>query len=77
MYKGENAPPAFGDRVPGINSCAPVYRYGWIISRAELYEAINGEPCFSDALLAQTHIFAGSLFNSRWKEKGYDDNEYK
>ena len=77
MYKGENAPPAFSDRVPGMNSSAPVYRYGWVISRAELYEAINGEPTSWDIFLSKTHIYAGKLLRTRWKEKGYDDNEYK
>ena len=77
VYRGENAPPAFGVRVPGMNSIASVYRYGWVISRAELYEAINGEPASGDIFLSKTHIYAGKLLRTRWKEKGYDVNEYK
>jgi hypothetical protein len=77
VYKGGKAPPAFGDRVPGMNSIAPVYRYGWIVSRAELYEAMIGEPPTFDIYLIQIHISAGRLLYSRLKEKGYDDNDYE
>jgi hypothetical protein len=77
VYKGGKAAPALGDRVPGMNSVAPVYRYGWIVSRAELHEAITGEPPMLDMYLIQIHIFAGRMLYSRWKEMGYDDNEYK
>jgi len=47
------------------------------VSRAELYEAINGEPSLRDIYLTQIHIGAGRLLYTRWREKGYDDNEYK
>ena len=77
VYKGENAPPAFGDRVPGMNSSAPVYRYGWVVSRAELYEAMNGKPHTLDVWLREIDAHAGDLLYSRWMEKGYDDNDFK
>jgi len=77
VYKDGEVPPALGDRVPGMNSIAPVYRYGWIVSRAELYKAMIGEPPFWNIYLIQIHIGAGRMLYSRWKEKGYDDNEYK
>jgi len=35
VYKDGEVPPALGDRVPGMNSIAPVYRYGWIVSPVE------------------------------------------
>ena len=53
MYKGGKAPPAGGVQVPGMNSCAPVYRYGWLVSRAELYEAMNGKPHTLDVWLRE------------------------
>ena len=77
MYKGGEAPPAYGVRVPWMNSCAPVYRYGWLVSRAELYEAMVGKPHCTDIYLYEIHFSAESLLCSRWTEKGLDDNSFK
>ena len=77
MYKGGKAPPPCGVRVPGMNSSAPVYRYGWLVSRAELYKAIVGEPHYMDVMLLQIHVWAGNLLYTRWTEKGLDDNDFK
>jgi len=76
-YIGGKAPATFGVRDPERNRCTPVYAYGWVVSRAELYEAINGEPSLRDIYLSQIYIGAGRLLYTRWREKGYDDNEYK
>ena len=60
-----------------MKSSTPCYIYGWVVSRAELYEAIQGKPAFLDIYLAQIHIGTEQLLYTRWIEKGYDDNIYK
>ena len=77
MYTGGKVPPAFGARDLERRSVTPVYRYGWVVSSAELYESINGEPAFRDVYLSRIYIGAGYLLSARWQELGYDDNEYK
>ena len=77
VYTDRKAPAAYGVQDPERNSATPVYRYGWVVSRAELYEAINGEPAFRDIYLSRVYIGAGRLLYTWWREKGYDNNEYK
>jgi hypothetical protein len=77
VYTCGNAPGAFGDRDPERKLGFPCYRYGWVISRAELYEALHGKPCRYDRYLYRIHVGASARLDDLWTEKGYDDNEYK
>ena len=77
VYTGSKAPAAFGARDLERGLATPVYRYGWVVSRAELYEALNGEPCRYDRHLYRIYVGASRRFYSRWTEKGYEINEYR
>ncbi len=77
MYTGNKAPAAFGARDLERTLATPVYRYGWVVSRAELYEALNGEPCRYDRYLYRIYVGASRRLYDLWTEKGYDNNEYK
>jgi len=76
VYTGGKAPAAFGTR-DLERSVTPVYRYGWVVSRAELFEALNGEPCRYDRHLYRIYVGASRRFYGWWTEKGYDNNEYR
>lgn len=71
MYTGGKAPALGGVRG------TPLYTYGWVVSRAELYEAINGKPATWDNHLSQIYIGAERLLCTWWREKGYDDDDDK
>jgi hypothetical protein len=77
VYTGGSAPGAFGARDPERKLGFPCYRYGWVVPRAELYEALHGEPCRYDRWLYLIHVGARRRLNKLWIEKGYDNNEYK
>jgi len=77
MYASGDAPAKFGVIDKERHSGTPVYRYGWIISRTELYEALEGEPCHWDELLSKICLAADSQFYTFWTEMQYDNNEYK
>jgi len=77
VYTGSEAPAAFGVRDLKRKFVTPVYRYGWVVSRTELYEALNGEPCRHGRHLYRIHVGANQRLYDLWKEKGYDNNEYK
>jgi len=68
MYAGGEAPPKFGTIDTERHSGTPAYRYGWIVSRTELYEALEGEPCPWDDLLSHIYLAADSQFYSLWTE---------
>jgi len=68
VYTGSQRPATFGFRAHIEDFVTPVYRYGWVVSRSELYEALNGEPC--------RYVWRQRLYHL-WKEKEYDSNEYK
>ncbi len=77
MYAGGEAPATVGATDTKRNSGTPLYVYGWVISRVELYEALNGKPCPWDGLLDRVYVGAERRLYSLWTEKGYGDNEYK
>ena len=59
----------------GIQAPLPTDTAG--LYHAELYEALEGEPCPWDDLLSHIYLAADSQFYSLWTEKEYDINEYK
>jgi hypothetical protein len=77
VYTGGEAPAASGARDAEGKLCSAVYTYGWVVSRAELYEAINGRPTSMHFLLSQIYFGATKLLSMWWREKGYDRHEYK
>jgi len=77
LYADGEAPEMYGVFNQEKQAGTPVYAYGWVISRAELYEALNFEPCPWDRLLTRIHVVADRRFYALWSEKGYDKNEYK
>jgi len=77
VYVGGEVPDMYGVINQEKKADTPVYAYGWVISRAELYEAINLEPCPWDRLLTRIYVVADRRFYALWREKGYDKNEYK
>jgi hypothetical protein len=78
VYANGETPARCGDIDVGRYSTrTPCYRFGWVISRAELFEALDGEPCTGDDLLSRICIGASNRLYRVWKEKGYDKNEYK
>jgi hypothetical protein len=77
MYAGAEAPATLGVRDMMGNSGTPSYVYGWVISRLELYEALQGKSCPWDHLLDHIYVGAERKLHTWWTEKGLDDNEYK
>jgi hypothetical protein len=77
VYASGVVPLAWGAIDKEMQSRTPAYMYGWVIARAELYEALKGKPCASDRFLEHIYVGAGNRFYAMWTEKGYDKNEYK
>ena len=77
MYASGEAPGRIGAIDKERNLKTPPYMYGWVISRLELFEAVNGEPCPWDRLLERVYVTADRVLYALWTEKGYDQNEYK
>lgn len=79
MYANGETPARYGAiDVDRYSTRTPCYIYGWVISRAELFEALHGKPCHWDKLLSHIYIGASSrLVYDLWTEKGYNENEYK
>ena len=77
MYAGGGAPAKLRAIDKERNAKTPPYIYGWVISRVELYEALNGKSCTWDGFLDRICLVAERKITSLWTEKGYEDNEYK
>lgn len=55
----------------------PVYSFGWVISRSELYEALFNRKTVLELSLSLIDVGANRRFFALWTEMGYDVNEYK
>ena len=78
VYLGGETPAKYGTiDNERYSTPTPSYRCGWVIPSAELFEALNDEPCPLDDLLPHIHIAARTLLSSLWREKGYNQNEYR
>ena len=77
MYPAGEAPGQYSVFDEEKQGRTPVYTFGWVISRLDLYEALFGEPPVLDRSLSLIQNGANRRFFALWTEKGYDVNEYK
>ena len=77
VYAPGTAPANYGHRDEEKKAGTPVYRFGWVVAREELYQALHGRPSIWHGMLSHIYIGTSKRLYARWIEQGYDNNEYK
>ena len=77
MYPAGEAPGQYSVFNEEKQARNPVYTFGWVVSRLELFKAFYGKPPVVKYSLTLVENRANERFFGVWTEKGYDVNEYK